>query len=65
MSGRPMPVRAAAHGKTLGTGGNGPLARALRDEFADDADVEFVSRADLDLVTADVETARAWSEYST
>lgn len=65
MSGRPMPVRAAAHGKTLVTGGNGQLARALRDEFADDADVEFVSRADLDLVTADVETARAWSEYST
>ncbi|MDT0185730.1 dTDP-4-dehydrorhamnose reductase [Microbacterium sp. ARD31] len=50
--------------KTLVVGANGQLGRALRDAYADSADVEFAGREDLDLAT-DLTGARRWRDYGT
>lgn len=50
--------------KTLVVGANGQLGRALRNAYADSADVEFAGREDLDLTT-DLTGARRWRDYST
>ena len=47
--------------KTLVTGANGQLGKALRAEFPD---AEFVSREDFD-ITGDVARARRWKDYGT
>ena len=47
--------------KTLVTGANGQLGRALQIEFPD---AEFVDRAELD-ITADIAQARRWKDYGT
>ncbi|MUL64683.1 dTDP-4-dehydrorhamnose reductase [Mycobacterium sp. CBMA 234] len=56
---RPVPRR-----KTLVLGANGQLGRALRAEYSGDANVEFVTRAEVDLAT-DLETAVRWQDYDT
>ena len=48
--------------KTLVVGANGQLGSALRARWAGRADVEFASRADLD-ITADLASARRWRDY--
>lgn len=50
--------------KILVLGANGQLGRALRDEFRDDPRVEYASRADLDVASADLRTARRWRDYA-
>ncbi|OAH49507.1 dTDP-4-dehydrorhamnose reductase [Microbacterium oleivorans] len=50
--------------KTLVVGANGQLGRALRDAYADSADVEFAGRENLDLTT-DLTGARRWRDYGT
>lgn len=47
--------------KTLVTGANGQLGKALRLEFPD---AEFVSREDLD-ITSNIADARRWKDYGT
>ncbi len=47
--------------KTLVTGANGQLGKALREEFPD---AEFVTRDDLD-ITGEIATARRWKDYGT
>lgn len=47
--------------KTLITGANGQLGRALRVEFPD---ADFVTREDLD-ITSDTSQARRWKDYGT
>lgn len=49
---------------TLVVGANGQLGRALRETYADSADVEFTGREDLDLAT-DLTGARRWRDYGT
>jgi dTDP-4-dehydrorhamnose 3,5-epimerase len=51
--------------KILVTGANGQLGRALRAELGDHAWIEYASRADLDISSADLSTARRWRDYST
>ena len=48
--------------KTLVVGANGQLGRALRARWADRRDVEFVSRAELDL-SSSFASARRWRDY--
>ena len=55
----PMPGR-----RILVIGSAGQLGRALQAEFAGDDSVEFATRDTLDLVRADLETARHWRDYS-
>jgi dTDP-4-dehydrorhamnose 3,5-epimerase len=56
----PMPPR-----KILVTGAAGQLGRALRAELGDHPWIEYATRADLDLTSADISTARRWREYGT
>ncbi|UUT35747.1 bifunctional dTDP-4-dehydrorhamnose 3,5-epimerase family protein/NAD(P)-dependent oxidoreductase [Microbacterium elymi] len=56
----PVPPR-----KTLVIGASGQLGRALHAEFGDAAHVEYATRADLDLSSPDLTTARRWREYDT
>lgn len=56
----PMPPK-----KILVTGANGQLGRALREEFGDRPWIEYATRADLDLTSADLGTARRWRDYGT
>lgn len=51
--------------KTLVIGAGGQLGRALRAEYADAAHVEFAERADIDLTSGDLGSARRWREYDT
>ncbi|MDR3664077.1 MAG: bifunctional dTDP-4-dehydrorhamnose 3,5-epimerase family protein/NAD(P)-dependent oxidoreductase, partial [Mycobacterium sp.] len=51
--------------KTLVLGANGQLGRALRAEYGDDSKVEFVTRAEVDLVGEDLATAVRWQDYDT
>lgn len=51
--------------RVLVVGADGQLGRALRDALADASHVEFASRADLDLASASVATARRWRDYAT
>ncbi len=48
--------------KTLVTGANGQLGKALRSEFQD---AEFVTREELDITDPDLLTARRWHDYQT
>lgn len=48
--------------KILVTGANGQLGMALRSEFPN---AEFVDRAELDITSPDLATARRWRDYST
>lgn len=56
----PMPPK-----RVLVTGANGQLGRALREEFGDDSYIEYATRAELDLTTPGLESARRWRDYST
>jgi dTDP-4-dehydrorhamnose 3,5-epimerase len=56
----PMPPK-----KILVTGANGQLGRALRAEFGEHAWMEYSTRADLDLTSPDLGTARRWRDYGT
>jgi dTDP-4-dehydrorhamnose 3,5-epimerase len=53
----PLPAK-----KTLITGANGQLGRALRAEFPD---AEFVTREELDIADSELFTARRWRDYGT
>jgi dTDP-4-dehydrorhamnose reductase len=55
----PIPAK-----KTLVVGANGQLGLALRAAYADDPQVEFAGRGELDL-TQDLTTARRWRDYRT
>lgn len=56
----PVPPR-----KTLVLGAGGQLGRALRKAYADAPHVEFAERADLDLTSGDLGSARPWRDYDT
>jgi dTDP-4-dehydrorhamnose 3,5-epimerase len=56
----PIPPR-----KTLVVGANGQLGRALRAELGDADDIEYANRADLDLASDDLASARRWRDYDT
>jgi len=51
--------------KVLVLGADGQLGRALRTAHADVTHVEFASRADLDLTSGDLGSARTWRDYDT
>lgn len=51
--------------KTLVIGAGGQLGKALAAEFAEQSQVEFATRADLDLTSDDLASARRWQEYDT
>ncbi|MDQ1122966.1 bifunctional dTDP-4-dehydrorhamnose 3,5-epimerase family protein/NAD(P)-dependent oxidoreductase [Microbacterium trichothecenolyticum] len=54
----PMPPK-----KILVTGASGQLGRALREEFGTHPWIEYASRAELDLTSPDLATARRWRDY--
>ncbi|SFR95736.1 dTDP-4-dehydrorhamnose reductase [Microbacterium sp. cf046] len=56
----PIPPR-----KTLVVGAAGQLGKALRAEFGDGGSVEYATRADLDVSSASLGTARRWRDYDT
>ncbi|PTT19761.1 dTDP-4-dehydrorhamnose reductase [Microbacterium sp. HMWF026] len=56
----PMPPK-----KMLVTGADGQLGRALRAEFGEHPCVEYATRAELDLTSRDLATARRWRDYGT
>lgn len=49
--------------KTLVLGANGQLGRALRTEFGDDPSIEYATRADLDITSPELASARRWRDY--
>ncbi|MDR7185308.1 dTDP-4-dehydrorhamnose 3,5-epimerase [Microbacterium trichothecenolyticum] len=49
--------------KVLVIGSGGQLGRALQQEFAGEAYVEFATRDDIDLTSAEFTTARPWRHY--
>jgi dTDP-4-dehydrorhamnose 3,5-epimerase/reductase len=51
--------------KILITGANGQLGRALRNEFGEHPWIEYTTRADLDLTSPELATARRWRDYAT
>lgn len=58
-------VTAVPPRRTLVLGANGQLGRALRAELGDASHVEYTTRADLDLTSPDLVTARHWRDYDT
>ncbi|MDT0183335.1 dTDP-4-dehydrorhamnose reductase [Microbacterium sp. ARD31] len=56
----PLPPR-----KTLITGANGQLGRALRAEYGEHPWIEYTTRHTLDLTHPDLPTARHWRDYDT
>ena len=56
----PIPPR-----KILVVGAGGQLGRALRDEYAGEAHVEFASRSDLDVTDPKLGESRRWRDYGT
>lgn len=51
--------------KVLVLGGDGQVGRALRGQYADAQNVEFATRADIDLSSpSSLETARRWRDYT-
>ncbi|KRB37268.1 dTDP-4-dehydrorhamnose reductase [Microbacterium sp. Root180] len=56
-------VAPVAPRKILVTGADGQLGRALRAEFGDAPHIEYTTRAQLDLASPEVVTARRWREY--
>jgi dTDP-4-dehydrorhamnose 3,5-epimerase/reductase len=51
--------------RTLILGAGGQLGRALSEVYADEPRVEFAARADVDLTSADLGSARRWRDYDT
>ena len=51
--------------RILVLGANGQLGRALREEYAEDAHVEFAERAACDLTSGNLRSARRWRDYAT
>ena len=51
--------------KTLVLGAHGQLGRALHEEYASDPNVEFATRAEIDLADPTLHTARRWRDYDT
>lgn len=51
--------------KILVLGANGQLGQALREEYADAANVEFAGRSEFDITDAGAYTSRNWRHYST
>ncbi|MGV0797678.1 NAD(P)-dependent oxidoreductase, partial [Mycolicibacterium elephantis] len=51
--------------KILVLGADGQLGRALRVAYGDASHVEFATRADIDLVAGDLQSARRWGDYGT
>ena len=49
--------------KTLVLGANGQLGRALRAELGDAPQFEYATRADIDLSSPDLASARRWRDY--
>lgn len=49
--------------RILITGANGQVGRALRAVYGDAAHVEYATRDDLDLTSADLASARRWRDY--
>lgn len=49
--------------RILVVGGNGQLGQALRGAFADDSEVDFVDRNELDITADDIARARRWRDY--
>ncbi|MGB3484673.1 MAG: bifunctional dTDP-4-dehydrorhamnose 3,5-epimerase family protein/NAD(P)-dependent oxidoreductase [Mycobacterium sp.] len=58
-------VTPVAPRRTLVLGASGQLGRALRTVYADAPHVEFAERADLDLTSGTLGSARAWRDYDT
>jgi dTDP-4-dehydrorhamnose reductase/dTDP-4-dehydrorhamnose 3,5-epimerase len=56
----PMPLK-----KTLVLGADGQVGKALRQLYAGDAAVEFASRGDFDITSADSYAQKNWNNYST
>lgn len=50
--------------KIIVLGADGQLGRALRKIFVGSTHVEFASRAELDLTSADLKSARRWRDYA-
>ncbi|MCK5753602.1 MAG: dTDP-4-dehydrorhamnose 3,5-epimerase family protein, partial [Mycobacterium sp.] len=57
---KPLPRR-----KTLIIGAGGQLGHALRQAYHSSTNIEFASRADLDLTSAQFHSARRWDDYET
>jgi dTDP-4-dehydrorhamnose 3,5-epimerase/reductase len=57
-------VRPVPPATVLVLGADGQLGRALRAEYADAAHVEFATRADIDLTSPDLGSARRWRDYA-
>ena len=51
--------------RTLVLGANGQLGRALRNHLGDVGHVEYTTRAELDITSPVLPTARRWRDYST
>ena len=51
--------------KTLVTGANGQLGRALRAEYGEHPWIEYATRDTLDLTSPDLPSARRWRDYGT
>ncbi|GAB2842029.1 dTDP-4-dehydrorhamnose reductase [Microbacterium insulae] len=51
--------------RVLVTGADGQLGRALRAELGEPGHIEYATRADLDLTSSDLHTARRWRDYDT
>lgn len=60
---RLVAVSPVAPRKTLVLGADGQLGRALRAEYADDPNVHFATRGEVDLTRDGLETALAWRDY--
>lgn len=56
----PIPPR-----KTLVLGAAGQLGLALRDALGDAAHIEYTTRAELDVTSPELDTARRWRDYGT
>lgn len=54
-----------APAKTLVTGANGQLGRALREQLGEGPHVEYTDRTTLDLTMPDLRAARRWRDYGT
>ena len=51
--------------RTLVIGSGGQLGRSLRRVLGETPDIEYASRADLDLESADLQATRRWRDYAT
>lgn len=58
-------VAPVAPRKTLVLGADGQLGLALRAEFGDAAHLEYATRADIDITSPALATARPWGDYDT